>query len=1158
MRLDVAGTPATLGPPPFGDDAPTIIGPSRRAAHEGLALAPGFRLGHFEVIDAIGAGGMATVLKARDLDLGRIVALKILPPDSARDPDSVTRFKQEARAAAKLDHDNVARVFFCGEDKGLHFIAFEYVEGETLRALIEQLGTIPPADCIRYLLQLAAGLQHASDRGVIHRDVKPSNIVITPDGRAKLIDMGLARQQGGQSVNGGVTQSGMTLGTFDYISPEQALDPRSVDVRSDIYSLGCAFYHALTGRPPVPEGTAAKKLHAHQHEPPTDPRQINPLVPDALAVILSGMMVKARDRRYASPEFLIRDLLAAAESLGIPLDPNTIPTVPTQSGSGRIQSLAGSPRPRLTRGLALGMAVALASVVVLALTLGRGNKGVSPAWNDDFDRAQPTAGRILDLPGGSPAIPKASVKQTLRPATVEALIAALAQSNVTIQLDSGKVYDLSESPGAVFTGRELVLESQSGTSPATLKLAALPVSEEQPNAAREGALTISGADSVRIQGLRIVFTQNPGAADDALTTPVGLLIENAGKVEILQCQFELDSVATASDGTGILVSRGSHTEPPNVIIRNTTVALRRWIGCELAGGVKADFTECGFVTSRAGVALSGQGANSALALQFCTFLIEKRGVGVEARDTVTATIQAGFSVFASDNTDPPGMMMPEPNERKPALLRSAAGATATATSIPDQPSAFYRVDIPIGWDAAIDLKQHPWASVNPAAKLDSLEPWKTFELNTLKLLRVPGQRDVQILGVKKLPFDTTKIYGTWPLGGTQSDSLPPGVKVWYPNPPSAEKDSLPTNVFDDLSQAMAALKSGDRLLIRGSGVLVVPKLADLSKPDFNVTIRPEDDKATAILTPAENTRLDSAMFRLEEGTIRFERIEFRLKPTALKAGDVKSQSIVTLAAGGRRCEFHHCVITMDQQRDEILSAVTLVDMSEAMRKGEAVRRPAIRMENCLIRGRGRAVWATTAFPFDFTASNVLAALSAPLVELEAPVKPSPSGAIVRIQLSQVTALLGGNLIDLSCAKSVDDKPGAFVPVEMLTEGCLFVPATTDAPPFALVSGGDVTLWDQYLTWNPGTASAYGNYPESATMLEVIGDEPEGKAKRVGIADWPQIGKERPTSFGKVTLTRSPDGREGLLTVRPDDAAIKDSTFAAVVGCRVNDLPKPSR
>ncbi len=229
-------SPGTAGNPPNTDDAPTVI-----TRNHGPALPPpplplpvsgdppavaGRRLGHFELIEPIGVGGMAAVLKARDLELDRIVALKILPPEAARDPENVTRFHQEARAAAKLDHENIARVFFCGEDQGLHFIAFEFVEGENLRHLIDRRGRLPAGECVHYMLQVATGLAHAAERGVVHRDIKPSNIIITPDGRAKLVDMGLARHLDPHAVNGGLTQSGVTLGTFDYISPEQALEPR--------------------------------------------------------------------------------------------------------------------------------------------------------------------------------------------------------------------------------------------------------------------------------------------------------------------------------------------------------------------------------------------------------------------------------------------------------------------------------------------------------------------------------------------------------------------------------------------------------------------------------------------------------------------------------------------------------------------------------------------------------------------------------------------------------------------------------------------------------------------------------------------------------------------------------------------------------------------
>ena len=152
---------------------------------------------------------------------------------------------------------------------------------------------------------------HASQRGVVHRDIKPSNIILTPQGRAKLVDMGLARrfERGGDH---GLTQSGMTLGTFDYISPEQARDPRDVDVRSDLYSLGCTLFHMLTGRPPFPGGTVLQKLIQHQEEPPADVRTLNPEVPAELAAIITKLMAKDRDRRYQRPEHLVRDLLSVA------------------------------------------------------------------------------------------------------------------------------------------------------------------------------------------------------------------------------------------------------------------------------------------------------------------------------------------------------------------------------------------------------------------------------------------------------------------------------------------------------------------------------------------------------------------------------------------------------------------------------------------------------------------------------------------------------------------------------------------------------------------------------------------------------------------------------------------------------------------------------
>ncbi len=204
-----------------------------------------------------------------------------------------------------------------GEDRGIHFIAFEFVEGENVRKLVERKGPLPLEEAIRYTLQTVDALAHADARSIVHRDIKPSNILITPGGQVKLIDMGLARLRRAESAGIDLTSSGVTLGSFDYIAPEQARDPRNVDIRSDIYSLGCTFYFMLTGRPPYPEGTVLQKLLQHHGDPPPDVRQIREDVPDEANRILQKMMAKDPDNRYQDPDELISDLLSLGGQFGL-------------------------------------------------------------------------------------------------------------------------------------------------------------------------------------------------------------------------------------------------------------------------------------------------------------------------------------------------------------------------------------------------------------------------------------------------------------------------------------------------------------------------------------------------------------------------------------------------------------------------------------------------------------------------------------------------------------------------------------------------------------------------------------------------------------------------------------------------------------------------
>ncbi len=284
---------------------------------EASRLSPGDKLGHYELLEFVGGGGMGRVFRALDTKLDRHVAVKVLPCEQLADQETLQRFRNEAKSAARLDHDNIARAYDLGEDRGLSYLVFEFVEGTTIRALVEQRGPMTLADALSYTLQVADALDHATGRGIVHRDVKPSNILITNEGRAKLIDMGLARIQTPHDSNNDLTATGVTLGTFDYISPEQARDPRIVDVRSDIYSLGCTFFFMLTGRPPFPEGTVLQKLLQHQGDEPPDIHEFRPEMPEELSGVLHTLLAKDPKRRYQSPTELVEQLQHLAELIGL-------------------------------------------------------------------------------------------------------------------------------------------------------------------------------------------------------------------------------------------------------------------------------------------------------------------------------------------------------------------------------------------------------------------------------------------------------------------------------------------------------------------------------------------------------------------------------------------------------------------------------------------------------------------------------------------------------------------------------------------------------------------------------------------------------------------------------------------------------------------------
>lgn len=264
---------------------------------------PGYR-----VLDKLGSGAMAHVFKAKQLSLDRLVAIKVLPRQLSESAEYVERFYKEGKAAAKLNHPNIVQAIDVGEAGGFHYFVMEYVEGHTLHDELLAHKVFSEAEALRVIIQVARALEHAHRQGLIHRDVKPKNIMITKDGRVKLADMGLARVA--DDAQAAQKEAGRAFGTPYYISPEQIRGELDIDFRADIYSLGATLYHLVTGRVPFEGPSPQAVMMKHLKEPLLPPDHINTSLSAGLGEVVEVMMTKDREHRYVSTSDLLMDLEA--------------------------------------------------------------------------------------------------------------------------------------------------------------------------------------------------------------------------------------------------------------------------------------------------------------------------------------------------------------------------------------------------------------------------------------------------------------------------------------------------------------------------------------------------------------------------------------------------------------------------------------------------------------------------------------------------------------------------------------------------------------------------------------------------------------------------------------------------------------------------------
>ncbi len=1150
------------------DDAPTIV--SSQKPHPLLTPAPlpgsqgdlrGRRLGHFELIEAVGVGGMAAVIKALDLSLCRDVALKILPPEAARDAEHVARFQSEARAAAKLDHENVARVYFCGEDQGLHFIAFEFVEGETLRAIIDRRGPISPAEAVHYMLQVAAGLAHATERGVVHRDVKPSNIIVTPGGRAKVVDMGLARHLDGPAD--GVTQSGVTLGTFDYISPEQALEPRQADVRSDIYSLGCTFYHALTGHPPVPEGTAAKKLDAHQHVAPPDPRQYNPAVPDELAAVLGCMMAKDPTQRYQTPEQLLDQLLSVAQTLEsngmasqrVPLAAPPRPTGPPRMGLWTVAAAA------------LGVATIIA---VVEATQPPAPKGLAAALlrvpEDGPRKAEEPPVAADTPPVVAPPPPTRAADAIHFAANVEELRQLLRRGDATLRVKlTGTEPYILDGVGLNFPGKRLEFEAADPANhPATIRFTA---SENERSALTFGRDGEPG--TLALKGVRFeVVSPN-------LEWPVAAVVARAPeRVEIDRCAFALPEGPAFARGGGAVVVEGRRDADAAVLVRESLFA-RGPQAVQVTGKVRLRCEQSAFGPHAADILLRDSGGpdDSSVRLEHCSALVES-GAVFALDDRAGGTLHAGNCLFSRPAAEPPD---DPPGDG--VLIRQLAGgrpgdAAFKALTGPDGPqrnayhnlSAVWSDETPAAGprravtldearrrpdfkdDDALELPQSPWQHARPTAMLAD-NPQAAFAVDLRQArLRLPRQMSA-VLGVTRNVWGPS--YRT-PLDPPAAEAVAARTKVVDP----ARVTDAALGTYRTLQAAILDAKPGDMILLKVNGRIEVEPVR-LDRPDVRLTVRPfANYRPLLVVAPTPDP--ESALFRLYDGQLHLEGLQFALRPAR---SDIRIQSVVALAGSGQ-VEFKGCAVTLDEGGDAQLAAVALPDVAE--RPGKGV--PVVRLGDTVVHGKGDLLAVRGGRRFELDAENVLAALDGALVRQEGSALREPTpGPVSAVRLKRVTAALSEQVLLVKSGRE-EERNGPGLPATAVScDGCVIAPLAGRS--LVRVEGVDTEeSARQLVLWTAGMDARPTFYANvGPTVMEV---QPAGAERMAPLPfdqeRWLAFTHERATASPFVrlrfavtpTVERLARSVPSDFRVRPPDPSRPDAD-ATLAGAVIDRLPRPA-
>ncbi len=1010
----------------------------------------GKKLGHYELIGAIGKGGMATVLKARDTLLDRTVAVKVLPPDMAKENENVLRFHQEARSAARLDHENIARVFYCGEDQNLNFIAFEFIEGKNLREILTARNSIPFQEALLYMIQVARGLNHAASRNVVHRDIKPSNIIITPAGLVKLVDMGLARSLGPNE--GGLTQSGMTLGTFDYISPEQALEPRDADHRSDIYSLGCTFYHLITGHAVVPEGTAARKLYHHQHVKPTDPRVLIPDLPDGIAVLLDKMMAKLPTDRYQTTQEMLHEMENVAISLGIA--PQDLQNRPSESNiinpNARQQSM------NYTLGVA-GIIIILALILMDSLE----SKPVSTegSWPFKNQRSSTNDTPLLsetginktkeNTPNNNPSTEsKAGLtpKYESEEPTLKDLREWLQKNKDARQIEIilSKDIDLTpendkQEPGLVINNAQVKIRGKDSVKRPTIKLGYDARSVSNPVA--WSAFTIDSDDAI-IQDVNITI--------DARSTDTemhGITYRGKKALVLRRCEF-IQAQAVQSENrqlASVLIDSPENTKPLiniedscflgfeqivsplNDTGKSEPVSYRQPDGgggdaIIKKGNSRIRITDCVFGPHYSIIHFSGKtDTDNTVLIQHCSIMQGTKSSLIYAGPQSNPQVEMVHSLVAKS----PDLAFQTDTDNA-VLIRNTMGPNQTKYK--GEENRYYKIDSfliqnsaqislheflsfqnqlrdnKLGTDETSKLLEiNPWKNDQPLKLLEEFHLGQAFMVkDTVMELRSPDNISDRLIGAEKF-LDFSYI----------SKPLPPisNIKQEASSKPrivdSTESDDPSKLVFKTLETAIASCKGGETILIKHDGDLILKPLR-LDKIAAEITIKPFSGSKPILISGDTREGITVAMFLINESSLKLEDLEIISRPFLPGA---RTPSLATLGKAGA-ISLKNCTITLE--KSEALQLPTIIGlgldtnlMMDSMPGKPPAPSNSVLIDQCRLRGECNLFRNRTTRNCELQVSQSFIAIAGAIIKVEASSTGNAGIAGLQARINKVSAFCEG-------------------------------------------------------------------------------------------------------------------------------------------------------